>query len=140
MPQAKACATVLPKVEAPRFMPWGRTAKPQAVTVTAVNLTLGLIDISGPASLLRAGVALYDAGQGEAFETDVALNLRDTVRPALRLEREVDAEGAQNGARRFAYIEAAPLEGSARARVFDVLATATSIGRWNCMTALATPS
>ena len=104
----------------------GPDGKPQAVTVTAVNLTLGLIDISGPASLLRAGVALYDAGQGEAFETDVALNLRDTVRPALRLEREVDAEGAQNGARRFAYIEAAPLEGSARARVFDVLATATS--------------
>ena len=48
------------------------------------------------------------------------------MRPALRLEREVEAEGAQSGARRFAYIEAAPLEGSARARVFDVLATARS--------------
>ena len=37
--------------------------KPQAVTVTAVNLTLGLIDISGPAALLRAGLRCMTRGR-----------------------------------------------------------------------------
>ena len=89
-------------------------------------MTLGLIDISGPAALLKSGVALYDAGDGKSFDKSVALELTDEIRPTIRLEREVGANGAVSGARRFTFIEAAPLEVSATVRVFDVLETATS--------------
>jgi Ca2+-binding RTX toxin-like protein len=95
--------------------------EPQTVVVTAVNMALGQIDISGPADLLKAGAALYDAGAAASFENGVPLELNDKIRAAIVLEREVDARGADTGARRFNFIESAPLEKSATVRVFDAL-------------------
>jgi hypothetical protein len=58
---------------------------PQAVIVTAVDMALGQIDISGPAGLLKAGAALYDAGAAASFANGVPLELNDKLSAVIVL-------------------------------------------------------